>query len=76
MEEKGIVLPELSCRTAAELPPPELSCRTAAELPPPELLDCRRSFGGSPNFAVCLFTINLLPAFVVLISREIVRQRR
>ena len=31
MEEKGIVLPELSCRTAAELPPP----------------DCRRSFGSS-----------------------------
>ena len=25
---------------------------------------------------VCLFTIDLLPAFVVLISREIVRQRR
>ena len=24
MEEKGIVLPELSCPTAAELPPPEL----------------------------------------------------
>ncbi|CAL8251418.1 unnamed protein product [Boreogadus saida] len=30
MEEKGIVLQELSCRTAAKLPPP----------------DCRRSFGG------------------------------
>ena len=25
---------------------------------------------------VCLFTIDLLPEFVVLISREIVRQRR
>ncbi|CAL8340547.1 unnamed protein product [Boreogadus saida] len=35
MEEKGIVLRELSCRTAAELPPPEL-------------LDCHRSFGVSP----------------------------
>ncbi|CAL8349053.1 unnamed protein product [Boreogadus saida] len=31
-EKKWIVLPELSCRTAAEPPPP----------------DCRRSFGGSP----------------------------
>ena len=31
MEEKGIVLQELSCRTAAKLPPP----------------DCRRSFSGS-----------------------------
>ena len=28
MEEKGIVLPELSCRTAADIPPPELhECR-------------------------------------------------
>jgi hypothetical protein len=25
MEEKGIVFPELSCRTAAELPPPDFS---------------------------------------------------
>ena len=39
MEAKGIVFPELSCRTAAELPPPDFSapgeprrsCRTAAE---------------------------------------------
>jgi hypothetical protein len=35
MQEKGIVLWELSCRRAAELHPPELP-------------DCRRSFGGSP----------------------------
>ena len=34
MEEKGIVLSELSCRTAAELPPP----------------DCCRSFGGSSGW--------------------------
>ena len=34
IEEKGIVLPELSCWTAAELPPPELP-------------DCRQSFGMS-----------------------------
>ena len=27
MEEKGIALPELSCRTAAELPPPDFSVR-------------------------------------------------
>ena len=32
MEEKGIALPELSCRSATELPQP----------------DWRRSFGGSP----------------------------
>ena len=35
MEKKGIVLRELRCRTAAELPAPELP-------------DCRRSFSGSP----------------------------
>ncbi|CAL8250292.1 unnamed protein product [Boreogadus saida] len=35
MEEKGIVLRELRCRIAAELPAPELP-------------DCRRSFSRSP----------------------------
>ncbi|CAL8403450.1 unnamed protein product [Boreogadus saida] len=35
--EKGIVLPELSCRTAAELPPPD----SAPGVHPPELPDCR-----------------------------------
>ena len=38
MEKKGIVLPELSCRTAAELLPPDFS---VPEGHPPE------SFGGS-----------------------------
>ncbi|CAL8337315.1 unnamed protein product [Boreogadus saida] len=46
MEAKGIVLPELSCPTAAEHP--RRSCRTDTEAPPPELLDCSQSFGGSP----------------------------
>ena len=32
MEEKGIVLPELSCRTAAELPQPELLVRWSCHL--------------------------------------------
>ncbi|CAL8335985.1 unnamed protein product [Boreogadus saida] len=33
MEAKGIVLRELSCRTAAELPPPELRASAAVQLP-------------------------------------------
>ena len=41
MEKNGIVLLELSCRTAAELPPPDL---TAPGGHPPEQLE---SFGGS-----------------------------
>jgi hypothetical protein len=38
MEEKGIVLRELKCRTAAELPAPELP-------------DCQRSFGSTSGAA-------------------------
>ena len=53
MEEKGIVLRELSCRTAAELPPPELpDGRTAAieaVRPPPAVRQLRQGeLGGSP----------------------------
>ncbi|CAL8404104.1 unnamed protein product [Boreogadus saida] len=42
MEKKGIVLPELSCRTATELPPPDFSAPGGH---PPEQPE---SFGGSP----------------------------
>ena len=41
MEEKGIVLPELSCRTAAELPQPDFSAPGGH---PPEQVE---SFGRS-----------------------------
>ena len=35
-----------------------------------------RLLAKTKNFTRCVFTIYLLPIFVVLISREIVRQRR
>ena len=41
MEKKGIVLPELSCLTAAELPPPGFSS------PGGHLPEQQESFGGS-----------------------------
>ena len=41
MEKKGIVLPELSCRAAAELPPPDFSA------PGGPLPEQPESFGGS-----------------------------
>ena len=37
MEEKGIVLRELSCRTASELPAQELPAAVEAVRPPPKL---------------------------------------
>ncbi|CAL8274424.1 unnamed protein product [Boreogadus saida] len=56
MDEKGIALRELSCRTAAELPAPELpdcgrsfgGTAGSAGLPPSKLFGCHRSFGGCP----------------------------
>ncbi|CAL8342301.1 unnamed protein product [Boreogadus saida] len=42
MEEKGILLPELSCWTAAELPPPDMSAPGGHQ---PEQ---QENFGGSP----------------------------
>ena len=56
MDEKGIALWELSCRTAAELPALELPASAAVQLPEytAGLLrrrpDCRRSFGGSLTY--------------------------
>ena len=41
MEQKGIILPELHCRTAAELPPPDFSAPGGN---PPEQ---QENFGGS-----------------------------
>ncbi|CAL8336539.1 unnamed protein product [Boreogadus saida] len=45
MEEKGIVLPELSCRTAPELPPPDCRRISGGVL---RELKCRRSLPAAP----------------------------
>ena len=71
MEEKGIALPELSCRTATERPPPDFSAPGG----PPELPDWRPDgFGVIPAASAVTAKLRRQPSSSRAGSSAAVRQ--